>query len=314
MQSFKILLIFILCATFSVNAQLSERYLTYIDNYKDIAIKHQQQYQIPASITLAQGILESGAGAGTLAKRANNHFGIKCHSSWKGDFVYHDDDAKDERFRKYPSVEQSYEDHARFLKMKRYAPLFELAITDYKGWARTLRKCGYATDPKYPEKLILLIERYELNQYDTGQEVVAKRTEIEVDETMEHASVDRAVFEEIVHTHIIKRKWGLYCVYLYAGDSLESISQELGISVSKLRKFNDYKRWDTIELAEGDILYLEPKNSSVKSGNVSYQVAADGTTLHAISQELGVSVKSLERTNPELDSWDELKANILVNL
>lgn len=312
-QTIKLLFIFLLLGNVAT-AQLSERYLAYIDNYKDIAIKHQQQYQIPASITLAQGILESGAGRGTLAKTANNHFGIKCHSSWTGDFVYHDDDAKDERFRKYDTVEDSYEDHARFLKKKRYEPLFALETTDYKGWAQTLKKCGYATDPKYPDKLISLIERYELNKYDTGQQVVAKRKELKGDESMEHTLIDREVFDEIVKTHNIKRKWGLYCVYAYNGDDISDIADELGISITKLRKFNDYKRWDKIELKEGDILYLEPKNNSVKSSDNSYLVSEKGLTIHAISQEFGVSVNSLVKLNSSYNSDDELPEGLVINL
>ncbi|MFI3239537.1 MAG: glucosaminidase domain-containing protein [Bacteroidales bacterium] len=296
------------------NAQLSERYLDYIDKYKDIAIKHQQQYDIPASITLAQGILESGAGNGTLAKKANNHFGIKCHSSWKGDFVYHDDDAKNERFRKYRTVEQSYEDHARFLMKERYKPLFALKITDYKGWAKTLKKCGYATDPKYPEKLISLIERYDLHKYDTGQRVVAKRKKLQADESMEHALIDREVFEEIVQTHTIKRKWGLHCVYAYNGDDIGDIADEFGISSAKLRKFNDYKRWEKVTLKEGDILYLEPKNEVTKSSDDYYIVSKDGITIHNIAQEYGVLLDCLIKLNIESNIVDEISVGITIRL
>ena len=138
-------------------------YEKYIKQYSSLAIQHQKKYRIPASITLAQGLLESGAGRSELARKSNNHFGIKCHSDWRGGRVYHDDDLRGECFRKYKNPEQSYEDHARFLVDRpRYASLFKLKITDYKGWARGLQKCGYATDRAYANRLIKLIEDYDL--------------------------------------------------------------------------------------------------------------------------------------------------------
>lgn len=140
----------------------------YINTYKDIAMVEMQRYGIPASITLAQAILESGSGQGRLARHARNHFGIKCHYDWEGDTITHDDDAKGECFRKYEHPEASFEDHSQFLvNRSRYAFLFTLKAGDYKGWAYGLKKAGYATDPKYPQKLLLLIKKYELHQYDT---------------------------------------------------------------------------------------------------------------------------------------------------
>jgi len=145
----------------------SEVVNNYVSQYKDIAMSNMKTYGIPASIILAQGILESGAGRGDLAVSANNHFGIKCHADWTGDTVKHDDDSSQECFRKYDKVAESYRDHALFLKGKvRYASLFELDKNDYEAWAKGLRKAGYATDPKYPDKLISYIERYNLGQYD----------------------------------------------------------------------------------------------------------------------------------------------------
>ena len=150
-------------------------YQKYIKTYGTLAIKQQTQYKIPASITLAQGLLESGAGQSDLARRSNNHFGIKCHE-WKGARVYHDDDLRGECFRKYSTVEQSYTDHSKFLAERpRYASLFKLRITDYKGWAKGLQKCGYATDRAYANKLIKVIEDYELYRYDR-MKVVKKTT------------------------------------------------------------------------------------------------------------------------------------------
>jgi hypothetical protein len=139
----------------------------YIGTYKDIAIRKMEEYRIPASITLAQGILESGNGLSELTRKANNHFGIKCHSSWKGKKVYHDDDRRNECFRKYPSAEGSFSDHSKFLTSRgRYEFLFDLRPDDYKAWAKGLKKAGYATDRKYPRKLISFIENFELYKYD----------------------------------------------------------------------------------------------------------------------------------------------------
>ena len=149
-----------------INLPVINTPLEYISYFKTVAINEMHLYGIPASITLAQGILESGSGKGRLARQANNHFGIKCHT-WNGDKIYHDDDEAQECFRKYKDPNTSYRDHSEFLaNRKRYSGLFKLKITDYKGWAKGLRKAGYATDPKYPKKLISLIERYELHKFD----------------------------------------------------------------------------------------------------------------------------------------------------
>lgn len=205
----------------------------YIEVYKDIAMKEMQNYGIPASITLAQGILESGSGKGRLAVKANNHFGIKCHN-WTGKKIYHDDDKKQECFRKYNSAETSFRDHSEFLaNRKRYAKLFEFKKSDYKNWARGLRKAGYATDRKYPEKLISLIERYELNQYD--KMVLGKDYQIIV-ETKTDTEKE----------HTVKR-----------GDTLYSISKKYGLSITDLQKLNNLK--DTT-LSIGQILRIKRGN------------------------------------------------------
>jgi len=148
---------------------MSARYLQYIEQFKDVAIAQRHQFGIPASITLAQGLLESNAGRSYLATRGNNHFGIKCHNSWKGPAVTYDDTLGHDCYRQYGAPEDSYLDHSLFLKGRRYAPLYELDSTDYRGWAEGLRTCGYAEDPAYPAKLINLIEQYELHRYDTDQ-------------------------------------------------------------------------------------------------------------------------------------------------
>lgn len=164
------LVLFLLLFSFQLSAQNMTRN-EYIDKYKDEAIYQMKKYKIPASITLAQGILESGDGNSELAKKSNNHFGIKCHSDWEGERVYHDDDKKNECFRKYNKVRDSYDDHSEFLLRPRYASLFEYALTDYKSWAKGLKKAGYATNPNYAKHLIKIIEENELHKLDDEVEV-----------------------------------------------------------------------------------------------------------------------------------------------
>ncbi|GEL09629.1 Flagellum-specific peptidoglycan hydrolase FlgJ [Flavobacterium glycines] len=194
----------------------------YVLQYKDIAMSNMKNYGIPASIILAQGILESGAGRGDLAVSANNHFGIKCHSDWTGDSVKHDDDSSQECFRKYNKVAESYRDHALFLKGKgRYASLFELDKDDYEAWAKGLRKAGYATDPKYPDKLISYIERYNLAQYDAqvlGNKRVSK-------ENRNTSIADRRSINEEYYE-------------VQKGDTLYSISKKYNLLVDDLKEKN----------------------------------------------------------------------------
>ena len=187
--------------------------LEYISYFKTVAINEMHLYGIPASITLAQGILESGSGKGRLARKANNHFGIKCHS-WNGDKIYHDDDEAQECFRKYKDPNTSYRDHSEFLaNRKRYAGLFKLKITDYKGWAKGLRKAGYATDPNYPKKLISIIERYELHKFDKKFKEKQKKK--------------KRSSEKIFKSHVVKK-----------GDTLYSISKLYNTTVDEIKKQN----------------------------------------------------------------------------
>ena len=213
------------------NASYSEIVNNYIDNYKGIAKEEMLQYGIPASITLAQGILESGAGRGDLTKRANNHFGIKCHSGWTGERVYHDDDEKGECFRKYIDAKYSFRDHSLFLTQRgRYKDLFKLKKHDYKGWAKGLRKAGYATDPRYPNKLIAIIEKYNLTQYD--KDVLGNKANvIKPDDSK-------------IGTYIVKK-----------GDTLYSIARRFNISVDTLKGYNGL---DSNDIAIGKVLYLHP--------------------------------------------------------
>jgi len=192
--------------------------LSYIKKYAPIAVKEMQKYKIPASITLAQGILESGSGKGALAMRSNNHFGIKCHTKWKGDRVHHDDDKKGECFRKYTYVETSYEDHSKFLSSrKRYASLFKLKKNNYKAWAKALKKAGYATDKKYPQKLIKIIEDYRLYEFDTYKK-------------------EKNNYQKKTNQH--KKKTSKKQYIVKQGDTLYGISKRFGLTVSQLKKRN----------------------------------------------------------------------------
>lgn len=214
-----------------VNISYNERVANYIKEYAQISKEEMLQYGIPASITLAQGILESGAGAGELTQKANNHFGIKCHTGWEGETVYHDDDERGECFRKYNDPKYSYRDHSLFLTQRsRYKDLFTLRKDDYKGWAKGLRKAGYATDPKYPDKLIGIIERYNLQAYD--HEVLGTKVSI--------ITPDNS-------------KIGTYAVQ--AGDTLYSISRRFNLTVDTLKKYNGLRGND---ISIGQVLYLHP--------------------------------------------------------
>lgn len=279
---FSLILILMICAgVFSTQWLYSQNrnktYERYVEEYKEIAIDHQRKYKIPASITLAQGLLESGAGMGTLAKKSNNHFGIKCHD-WKGDKAYHDDDLPGECFRKYKHPGESYDDHSRFLTGKnRYASLFDLKITDYKGWARGLQRCGYATDKAYASKLINLIELYDLDVYDRkgGSRSSAKNTAVN-------------------NTRPIYLSSGLLYVEARKGDRLELLAKELDFKESKLRKYNELP--ENYELSDGEIIYLETKNKKAQKPFEIHVVQPD-ESMHGISQRYGIRLKNLYKMN-----------------
>lgn len=240
--------------------------LDYINKYRAVAIDNMNNYNIPASITLAQGILESGCGTSTLSITANNHFGIKCHANWEGETVTHTDDAPDECFRKYKNPRDSYRDHSLFLTSRKwYEPLFELNIKDYKAWSYGLKKSGYATDPKYPQKLISLIERYNLNQYDQyfsgnssvkkdeiTQEKSEKNEKIQVTEIVEtkvqNVNLTNEIVEKIplevkikevkdIKQEVVKKTQKTHTVV--KGDTLYNISKRYNITIEKLRTLNN---------------------------------------------------------------------------
>lgn len=261
-------------------------YQAYIKEYADLAVEQMQRHKIPASITLAQGLLESGAGRSSLARKSNNHFGIKCHSDWNGKKTYHDDDAPRECFRVYSSVKDSYDDHSQFLKRgARYAFLFELKITDYKGWARGLKKAGYATDPSYANRLITIIEDYELYKYDTNG--MSKREARKWEKELKKKPW-------LANPHQVYIANGLAYVVARDGDTFQLLGGEFGISWKKLPQFNDLHRDYTLE--EGDIIYLKKKNKKADKTYKTY-VVRDGDSMHSISQKFGIQLKNLYKMN-----------------
>ena len=261
-------------------------YQQYIDQYKDIAIEQMMRYHIPASITLAQGLLESGAGRSELTRNSNNHFGIKCNNNWTGRRTYHDDDAKNDCFRVYDSAYDSYEDHSKFLSSnQRYRPLFQLKPTDYKGWAKGLKACGYATSPVYAEKLVEIIQLYKLYQYDSAKgydHFMAQRTK---DQNPNGASL-----------HTIKIFNKNYYIIARRGDTFKSIGQEVGISYRKIAKYNERNRKD--QLQEGEVIWLKKKQSKAPKdykGRLHY--VRSGESMYSIAQQYGIRLKSLYKMN-----------------
>ena len=259
----------------------NKQYEDYIKKYRELAVDEMKKYHIPASITLAQGLLESGAGQSTLARKSNNHFGIKCGSDWKGKTVRHDDDARGECFRAYKHPKQSYEDHSKFLAGRpRYASLFKLKITDYKGWARGLKKAGYATNPRYADQLIDIIELYDLDKYD-------KKGGLKW-------------MKENPNPHQPYIANDLVYIVVRAGDSWKSISKEFDISQRKLRKYNDLYKGYILQV--GDILYLEKKNKKAGKEHIVHVLRA-GESMYSISQKYGIRLKNLYKLN-KMDAED----------
>jgi len=240
----------------------------YIQKYKDYAIIEMHRAGVPASITLSQGLLESSNGNSRLAKEAMNHFGIKCKSTWKGGVIYADDDAPNECFRAYESVLSSYKDHSDFLRNNwRYHPLFELELTDYKGWAKGLRKAGYATNPKYHTILINIIERYELFSYDLLPLPDKK--------------------DQLIVTHN-----DIPAVYAPKDASAESIAKEHDLRAKHIYRYNDLKPGDDIN--EGDLIYLKPKR---RKGSSQNHTVRQGESMYLISQRYGIKLKHLYKKN-----------------
>lgn len=264
----------------------------YIDQWKDEAVRQMFEYGIPASITLAQGILESGDGNSELARNANNHFGIKCHD-WKGQTYHIDDDRPDECFRKYRNAEDSYHDHSKFLSRRgRYSFLFELKITDYKGWAKGLKKAGYATNPKYANLLIELIEKHQLYQFDKAKKKPGRKERDRKEQENPEQATEYAT-QPVADHHLQISKNNIKFVVVKKGDSLFKIAKEFNIDLRLIYKYNDLNKSDIIH--PGDVIYLQPKRK--KSRRKKFHVVKKGETMREISQLYGVKLKDLYKKN-----------------
>ena len=299
-----ILLLFVLLPLSLIAQKITPE--EYIQTYKDIAIREMKTHKIPASITLAQGLLESGAGNSALAREAKNHFGIKCHKGWTGDTYIMDDDAKDECFRKYKNAEESFRDHSEFLTTRsRYSALFDLKITDYKGWAKGLKAAGYATNPKYAQLLIDRIELYDLTKYD--QIALGQRTDDEQlpdiapeDELLELAfsPEDRSAYTLVDMTadkRFIYENNGVRFVYAKEGETPEQMAKDFGIKFKKFCDYNLLRRPDEMVFHSGDVVYLSRlRNKNWKAKKYTVQ---EGETLRDVALRFAVKPNQILKKN-----------------
>ena len=282
----------------------------YIERYKHIAIDHMERYGIPASITMAQGILESDCGNSALSRSSNNHFGIKCKRNWTGARTYHDDDAKGECFRAYPSVEESYLDHAEFLDQQpRYDSLFAYSATDYRSWARGLKAAGYATAPDYAERLVKIIEDSKLYLLDrpNGDRLYAKRNEqpeawftsqSSVATAVPETGIDPDHYRVTINAHKgynIYQTNGVYYILAKENDSFENIGAKFRLSPRNLRKFNDLKERDAQPMT-GEVIYIARKKNRWE-GAPQEALCREGDTAYAIGQRYGIRTRAVEKLN-----------------
>ncbi|MDD3078920.1 MAG: glucosaminidase domain-containing protein [Paludibacter sp.] len=295
--------IFILFTTTLFTQNKNQAYLNYIQSYYKLAQIQQREYGIPTSITLAQGLLESGAGQSDFVKSSNNHFGIKCHD-WTGDKVYHDDDQQGECFRKYDKVLDSYEDHSLFLKNRpRYAFLFELSPTDYEGWAHGLKKAGYATDPAYAYKLISIIDTYELHKYDLNIQN-ASNTDTYANGRSKHSMGNVSAESE----HEVYKSNRLKFIVSKPGDTYAGIADEFNKSEKRIREYNEINEFTVLQ--SGTQVYLQRKRSKAARGYDTY-IVKEGDSMYSISQTFGIRIEKLYKLNKMPYSEGAKKGQIL---
>lgn len=313
-RKFSVLFHSLLCFWLSVSPGVSvtaqdkdfdEAVRLYIATYREIAVREMMEYRIPASITLAQGIYESNAGKSRLATEANNHFGIKCHKEWEGKTFTQDDETKNECFRKYSNPEESFRDHSYFLSQRdRYKPLFDLDITDYKGWANGLKAYGYATNPQYAEHLIRTIEDYSLYQLDVADfSLVFNDSVISTQDSIREA-VAAAKFDLFAQgpgKRMVYLNNGLQFIIFRKNDNLKNVAEAFHVSERKILKFNDMKK-DAV-LVPGQMVYLEPKK---RKGAIARHVVKPGETLYTLSQTYGIQLSQIYRIN-KLKTGQQLK-------
>jgi LysM repeat protein len=303
---------------FSSLAQQKISVEEYILQYKDVAIDKMEEYGIPASITLAQGILESGSGNSELARKANNHFGIKCHKGWSGKTFHMDDDAKDECFRKYKNPEESYRDHSLFLTTRgRYDDLFRLDIMDYKGWARGLKKAGYATNPKYPHLLIRIIEENRLYEFDKGVTpdylLASTQPVTNGNTTPVIITPPPASNYELVEIWETGRKVyinnGVKFIYAKSGDSYSEIAADFEIYSWQIPKYNELGKKS--EIKKGQMLYIEKKKK--KNKDAGSHIVQSGENMYYIAQLYGIQLKQLYKHN-KMEEGSEAAVGKVLNL
>ena len=305
----------LLTAATGVTGQVRLTREEYIDRYKSIAVAHMERYGIPASITMAQGILESDCGNSWLSVQSNNHFGIKCKRNWTGGKVYYDDDAKGECFRSYPSVEASYHDHAEFLDSQpRYDSLFAYSSSDYKSWARGLKAAGYATAPDYAQRLVRIIEENQLFLLDQpdGERLYASRSGRRITDPegwfADQSSVDRVAtsssavdpdnYRVTINAHNgynVYETNGVHYVLAKEGDTFENIGRKFRLSPRNLRKFNDLKG-KTAQPMTGEVIYIERKKKRW-NGNAHTHICREGETAYAVGQSYAIRTRSVEKLN-----------------
>lgn len=284
----------------SLKGQTRQTPAEYIEKYKNLAMQEMKLYGIPASIKLGQGLLESGAGNSDLAREANNHFGIKCKKNWTGPAFYKDDDAKDECFRKYKTVLDSYEDHSQFLKnSQRYESLFLLSQDDYKGWAHGLKKAGYATNPKYPQLLIKTIEDNLLFQYDT--QVLALPYKPDTSQLLKAKNVKIDLPLSI--NQDVQLKNNVKYIIARDGDTPEILTEKFDLIPFQIPRYNDLTDSE-YRFKPGEIVYLQPKRNKA---NEKLVVVKQGQTIRDVSQEYAIKIKSIRKLN-KLSENDEVEA------
>lgn len=311
------------CALLALSLSAQSVQQQYIDKYAPVAVAEMQRSGVPASITLAQGLLESGSGRSTLATQGNNHFGIKCHSNWKGATIHADDDRRNECFRKYKSADESFRDHSDFLRYSdRYKFLFDLERTDYKGWAYGLKQAGYATDPTYASKLIKYVEDYNLSRFDTlspEEEVVLPASPLRIEEAVLVAATSteagKMKADELYRFSLSRQlyaKNGVPFVYASAGETFSSLAKSYHLFRSEILRYNDLKK--DKPLAPGEVVYLQPKKKSAPAGLDKYIVAEDGEVLRDICQRFALQEKAVRKLNAfpksgevQLREGDEIK-------
>lgn len=291
MKSFLLSIVFVSGMLFAQKMTTEE----YIRKYKDWAVENMKLKKVPASITLAQGILESGSGNSSLATGANNHFGIKCHKGWNGATYHMDDDAPNECFRKYKSVLESYNDHADFLSgRERYQGLFALEITDYKGWANGLKAAGYATNPKYATLLIDLIEKYKLYEYDQlALQIDYLKEDKANDDNSDNNNSDKSNNVSSQKGKLIYIN-GLRAIRIVKGQSKNDIAAQFELKTSQLNKYNELG--DADELYEGELIFLDPKRVSAEPA-YKYHMVKEGDTFYSIAHQYGMKTEALMKKN-----------------